>query len=477
VRHAILGVVVLLSSAHLSFGSTTLPNLRPVSLDVTAPVAHLDTHTSLAGGKTVGPQSSVPPVVDWTRDVSLPDDILFARHAMDAKFEPTFLVTLDAAGKVTAMRPIVGFSLYLSSLSAQVRQFTFSPDLAGKTFVLRIPDPLSKYMSDWKKFGSEVCTPTTDLRTLYQLGVIFFWRLSDSRFAEHCYKYILDKNPSSVAARWGVFNICRRQKDRCDLSYLQSLVASNPDFIEARENIIENPFRSKEEDATFAADLGEILKLDIPPAARVQILSDQLFWLEHEDRIDSAIPVIKQFNAAQSELLAIYPPAVFEYYVEDMEASLLEEAKGFFGDAIATYRIAGAVTSLYSLVPDMSRYEIDLGLARALRKSGNPEDAEMLCNKWSRRWKKLVNRPVHHAWELREDGVGELEGRWEFSCGSPAKGLQLIEQVSKKYPDSSAPYTALAQYYYSIGEIEKARAAEATASRLLQEWADKVSGY
>lgn len=419
--------------------------------------------------KTTNAQGSVLPVVDWTEEVSLPDDTLYVRHQTDSLI---FLVSLDNERKVTTLRPISGFSLYLGGVADQIKKFSFSPSLADKTFVLRIPDPLQKNNGDAKLYYSGVCTATTDLRRLYQLGAVF-WRPNDNIEALHCYKYILDRNPSSVAARYGTAKVCIDKKDQCAFAYLQSLVASNPEFIEARELTIQNPFRSEKEDATFAADLGKLLDLDIPLAERVSILNSQAFWLERQDKIDDAMRVIKQLNATESELLGIYPSAAFAYYTEAIHAGLLEEAKGAYEDAIASYRIADTVAASDRLVPDSSRYEIDLGLARMLRKSGDTEDSKALCEAWSKRWKKLVTRPAHRPGEFREDGIGEVEGRWEFSCGSPEKGLQLIEDAIKKDPESHTPYTALAQYYYSIGEVEKGRDAEATASRLLQAWEDR----
>lgn len=420
--------------------------------------------------------ASTPKVIDWKEEVSLPDDVLFVRHQTGSlEFALIYLVSLDSAGKIAALRPISGFSLYLNRLTEQISKIVFSPKLAGETFVLRIPDPLQKASWDLNLYRTGACTSATDLRKLYQLGALF-WRDKDNDAASHCYKYILARNPASVAARYGLAEICRSRKDPCASEYLRSLIASNPEFIEAREALIAltsgpaNP-------AQYASDLSELLKLDLPLAKRLFLIDKQEFWLERMDKIDDALRVIKKWNAAASELLSIYPPAMSTYYIEAMHNGLLAEAKGFDEDAIGSYHIASSVAGFYRLVPDSARYEIDLGLARTLRKTGHAEEALDLCNAWKKRWKKLVSRPVHHPWELREDGPGELGGRWEFSCGSPEKGFELIQGAIKQYPDSNAPYTALSQYYYSIGEIEKARAAEATASRLLDEWGKRLGEF
>src|SRR5262249_21958450 len=100
-----------------------------------------------------------------------------------------------------------------------------------------------------------------------------------------------------------------------------------------------------------------------------------------------------------------------------------------------------------------------------------------LCNRWRTKWRRLVSGPVHYKWERRQDGVGELKGRWEFSCGNPEIGLQLIEAAAKKYPESDAPYAALSEYYYSIREIDRARGAEATGARLSEAWAKKLGEF
>jgi hypothetical protein len=250
------------------------------------------------------------------------------------------------------------------------------------------------------------------------------------------------------------------------------LLASNPDFIEVRLRMVQSPFRP-DPDLSYVADLDEILKLDISLAERAAVLDSQIFWLNRAGRIDEDLPVIKRWNAVETELLKIYPPAA----KGDVQAShngLLGEAKKVFDDALVSYKVAAAILSRDSRFADNARFETDLGLARVHRQLGNAEEARRLCDNWSTRWKRLVSAPLHHPWELREDGPEELQGRWEFSCGSPAKGFKLIEDAAMKYPDSNAPYTALAQYYYSIGDIDKARDAEATASRLLQEWGRRL---
>jgi hypothetical protein len=428
-----------------------------------------------ANKQTSSVPSSAPPVVDWTGEISLPDDILFTPQSpsvVKGNGDLIFVVSLDSVGAVTDVRPISGFSLYLGPIAEQIRKFGFSPTLADKTFVLRVPDPMEKFLSDSKDLNSAVCTSTTDLRTLYELGA-YLWRETDQPAEEHCYKYILDRNPMSVAARYGVAKVCIAQKDPCSDWYLRSLIASNPEFIEAREKTVQNPFRPPD-DPKYVADVDEILKLDIPLADRVDLLDSEIFWLGRTDKIDDAIGVIKKWNTAASELMAIYPPAMSRYCDQAIEDGLWEEAKGSSDDAIASYRIASLIAASDRMITGLVHLKIDLGLARSLRKSGHPEEAADLCDKWKTRWRKLVTRPVHHPWELREDGVGELDGRWEFSCGNPDTGFQLIGGARKDYPDSYAPYTALAEYYYSIGEVEKARDAEATASRLVQAFEDRI---
>jgi len=53
----------------------------------------------------------------------------------------------------------------------------------------------------------------------------------------------------------------------------------------------------------------------------------------------------------------------------------------------------------------------------------------------------------------------------------------LIEAATRKYLQFDAPYRALAQYYYSNREIEKARDAEATAAKPSEEWARIQSSW
>jgi len=132
------------------------------------------------------PLNSTPPVVDWQGEVNLPDDILFVRHTTGG-LAPAFLVSLDSAGKVSTLRTISGFSLYLNPLRDQVKQFTFSPDLEGKTFVLRLRDPLARYMGNAQLVHTATCSPETDLHTLYELGVHLIHSEEQNEEAARCY--------------------------------------------------------------------------------------------------------------------------------------------------------------------------------------------------------------------------------------------------------------------------------------------------
>ena len=87
----------------------------------------------------------------------------------------------------------------------------------------------------------------------------------------------------------------------------------------------------------------------------------------------------------------------------------------------------------------------------------------------------MVRRPARHPWEFSEDTFGEVAGKWEFSCGDPSKGFQLLEDAAKRYPDSSTIYGALEEYYDSQGEPEKAREAAKKSSRLYREWERRAS--
>jgi tetratricopeptide (TPR) repeat protein len=420
-------------------------------------------------------QKTTPPVVDWQQEVSLPDDILYVYYP-DRSKPLIFLVSLDASGKVAEVRPIEGLSVYLREVADQIRNAHFSAILSGTTFVLRVKNPLQKSNDDWKAYRTEVCGPATDLSTLYKVASLHIGRPigldgnGGNELASRCYKYILDRNPSSVAARWGVADICLTKKESCAYFYLHSLIDSNPEFVEARQRL--GSLRSwSEGDDAYVATLDEALAVDIPLAERVALLNSQAFFLNRLDRIDDAIRVIKKLNASMSELQAIYPEATSAYYSQEMDYGLLEEAKGMEEDAINSYRLGFSSIALNRMVPDSVRYELDLDIARVLRRIGDAVDAQKLCDDWKKRRYKLASHsPFIHLGigDDQEALAGEVDGRWEFSCGDSEKGLQLIQKASKKYPNSSAPYRALAQYYYSIGEIEKAREADAMASRLVE---------
>lgn len=154
---------------------------------------------------TEADQRRALPVIDWSREVSLPDDLLYVPHESGRpQARLIFLISLDAKGAVTSVRAISGFSLYLQRSVEQINRASFSPDLAGKTFVLRIHDPLQKLFDNWKLYRTDGCTSSTDLTTLYRVGALQIGRGNEGiDTASHCYKYILDRNPSSVAARYG----------------------------------------------------------------------------------------------------------------------------------------------------------------------------------------------------------------------------------------------------------------------------------
>jgi hypothetical protein len=176
--------------------------------------------------------ASMPPIVEWGQDVSLPDDVLFVRHVI-ASSGLVFLASLDADGRVKTIKPISGFSLYLVPAAEQIKGSAHLSALAGKTVVFRAPDPLRKYASDTKSFRGKACTPSTDLLRLYQFGA--YLRVPEMGDAAPCYRYILERNPNSLAGRWGAAQFCRLAKDaKCEETYLQSIAASNPEFIDAR---------------------------------------------------------------------------------------------------------------------------------------------------------------------------------------------------------------------------------------------------
>ncbi|HEU4414354.1 MAG TPA: hypothetical protein VFT65_06180 [Candidatus Angelobacter sp.] len=422
--------------------------------------------------ETSSGQNTAPEIVEWTRHFTLPDDILFARHQTWKIDALIFLVSADATGKVREARPIAGFSLYLNPIASQIKQIAFPARLAGKTFVLRVPDPLQRFKTDAQLYHAGRCAPDSELRKLYQLGAMF-WRSQDNDAASICYKFILERNPASVAARWGLATICVAQKDRCADEYLESVIASNPEFTEARERLIAKPTDPER----FVEGLRELLSASLPPATRLKYLTDLAFWLNKMNRIDEEVETIDQWNAAADKLMEIYPLAASRYTTEAMHFGLVEESTGHNEGAIDSYRLVLTSAAHDSLFPLNARYDTEMGMARALRRTGHGAEAADVCKRWQKKWRKLASHPVHHPWELREAGPDELGGEWEFSCGDQEKGLALIQKAAKEYPDSNEPYTALAHYYYSTGQVSKARDAEATASRMLDEWGKKLGEF
>jgi tetratricopeptide (TPR) repeat protein len=188
--------------------------------------------------------------------------------------------------------------------------------------------------------------------------------------------------------------------------------------------------------------------------------------LDFLGRVEEAIPFYKQWYEMQSELFALYPEGQ-KLLGDDLTAARagkLEEATGDYEAAVASYRLARKL----NLIKDNgseSDYDLDLGIARSLRKIGDLGEANATCDRWRKHWRGLAltsHRKLQPD-EVRPEGIPEIGGKWEFSCGNPKKGLQMIESSVKKYPNSEVAFDALSDYYYSIGDISRAREAEKRA--------------
>ena len=413
----------------------------------------------------------LPRVIDWTPTNPLPDDLVFVNHLGPGNKGVTFLVTLGADGKVSEVQPIGGFSLYLSRLTPQIKQATFDPKQTGRVFVLRLKeDPQQKSLTEWETYSRQTCTPRTALSVMYRVAE--FRIGSDDNAASHCYKYILDKNPSSLAARYGVARQCLDREDLCAESYLESLVESDPDFLEARVGLASLRSWSDGEMAHVAA-YEEMLKLQLPLATRESLLNSEVFTLEHTKHLDEAVEATERWNTALTRLLAVYPRQVLFRYTEAIDHALLEEAAGKFQNAAVTYQLATSIVRQNQAASEFSAYLIDLGLARSLTHLARPAEAKVLCDRWKGRWKQIAGHP-QRASGRSADGVTELEARWEFSCGAPQKGEEMIKSAIAKNPESDAPYNALSEFYYSIGQIDQARTAKAKAAELREASAEKL---
>jgi len=415
---------------------------------------------------------SLPRVIDWTPTNPLPDDLVFVDHLGPGNKGVTFLVTLGADGNVSEVQPIGGFSLYLSRLTPQIKQAAFNPKVTGRVFVLRLKeDPQQKSFEAWETYSRQTCTPKTALSVMYRVAEL---RLgSDDNAASHCYKYILDKNPLSLAARYGVAKQCLDREDLCAETYLESLVTSDPDFLEARVGLASLRSWSDGEMAHVTA-YEEMLKLQLPLATRESLLNSEVFTLERAKHLDEAVEAADRWNAALAHLLAVYPRQVLFRYTEAIDHALLEEAAGKFQNAAVTYQLATSIVRQNQSASEFSAYLIDLGLARSLAHLARVAEAKTLCDRWKGRWKQMAGHPQRGASGRSADGATELEARWEFSCGVPQKGEELIKSAMAKNPQSEAPYNALSEFYSSMGQIDQARTAKAKAAELREASAEKL---
>ncbi len=415
--------------------------------------------------------SRPPKVIEWTQELRIPDDLLYSRHVYYGEKRLVFEVSLDSSGRVQRLRPITGFSLYLAAFEDQLKGWNFGKELSNSTIVVRTADPFVRVLSGSRAEAATACTPLASDRTLYQAGAVL-WRDQDNSAAKRCYQYLLKRNPSSVAARWGMADICLSEKAQCAVEYLSDLVASHPEFIEAQRRLAGYP-KSKD----YAAKLDKILSLEMPLYDRLSLFTDEIYALDEQRKFSEEADVIRKWNALAPELFAIYPQLLYGGEIPASHFALVLEGLGATPDALSTYRIAAAAAKQNPLKAPIAIYQIDMGLARTLRRTGRDEEAGALCSAWRTKWKKLIEPPARHSWERRDNGPNELQARWEFSCGNPELGLRLIEASISKSPDSGGAYEVLSQYYYSQGDIQKGREADDTAYNLQQQWGRRAISF
>jgi hypothetical protein len=405
------------------------------------------------------------PVVDWNGKVQLPDDILFIPHGTPAVLPPAlFLVTLDGRGAVQEATPLDGFSPYLERTIVAIKAASFPARYAAQRIVVREPDPELGVLLPDSQPPPPRCSEGEDLRALYQKGLWSWWR-SDRVKAAECYEYILKRNPSSVAARYGRANLCRERHDQCDVEYLDGLVTTNPDFYEAKLSLA---FARGIGPQSRVAALRSTLGLNLPLETRIGALQFMIVDLDNLHEIDDEVEAIRQWTEANQVMQQIHREDELGLVVNGLNAGLREEGRQKYLDALRTYRMADLAAARSGGTPKAYIFEVELGEVRALKHTGDVTQSEAICS-------RLKSQVAGVARDSRESG-GEREefgAMWEFSCGNTANGLQTISNARAKHPKSCAPYDALEEYYYSIGEFEKARQARATSDELYQAWSEQ----
>jgi tetratricopeptide (TPR) repeat protein len=253
--------------------------------------------------------------------------------------------------------------------------------------------------------------------------------MDDERTAIAEYQEALTLMPGVYEARIGIAISQRRAGH---------LGAAGATLLEAATRARSLPARQK------INDLRAYLYRDLRDRKSVAAASEDAFLAQRELHLRHPDPFSRAILTFNARSLGIVLEEVGEF----------TKAEKYFAESV--------MWSYDEKVSEAVRFEADLGHARSLRKLGNPDAATKTCNEWRRRLDGIHSESDNAHW----GGRSIVQARWEFSCGSFERGIQLVRAELQRHPTSDTPYLALEEGYRSRGDSALADQAHALSEKV-----------
>jgi len=218
---------------------------------------------------------------------------------------------------------------------------------------------------------------------------------------------------------------------------------------------------------------------DLPAAtttlARLKTQADEARKAGH---IDEEINYRQQLSQKAWETFAIDPTSLDKYqryniiFLNDIPLGLLLEGTHQWPEAEAIFRHNEAELAANSVAGNDIKSENQLLLAYLLASEGKTEDAKNICSHWKGRMRHFAaGQDTAHRYGIPVAPISdtpEVEvAKWDLACGEPQEALALLTKQIAAHPHMLASFTVLSNYYYALGDFQKARKAEAEGATAL----------
>jgi hypothetical protein len=439
------------------------------------------------------PPSTALPVLQLPSPIPIPLD---ERLVQPLEQEFAFLSTLDSAAKPVSFLLLEGSTLYSGQVAGLIRQNSFDIRYAGRQVVIEgslspDPAPLPKHSPNIvvldnvrnptpadeqriethrsQRAAADPCLPSLDKNTLIRLGN----RKDgfDHKLANECFRMALSQSPESIAALNGEQQTCdEKNEPACRRTALAKIVALRPDYYQARITLAYADGSPSDERQTII-ELKRLLDESPPPPIQIQIL-DWLAWAAARDgKLEEEILYRRESSETARHYFALYPGKFGTYsrisiVFNDEPLAIALEGRHRWADAEEIYRRNLAMITVDPLFERETRFDNELGLARALAKQGNAHAARTICSnsKWT------ANFTHESGWQGRSNKA-VMQAKWDLSCGKEQEGLALLQKETTTHAWNAMAYDALRDYYYASGDVQNALKAE-ELSRHAQQLAD-----